>query len=722
MADGGIELRIPNAEGIPKGSLISIRLGNVRRQALYGSDRPYRFQGPCGKREMMKVDVYMPIAEGVLFVDTLQSQATYKPELNIASTLKGDAKIHSALADMDLLSKEMSIDLEMSARQSAKESSAEVGGDAELQKVPEKPAPLMARESSAKRHQVAIEAQPYFQQHEILDVIRNLLQVMIKDMPSDPYDYMIKVLENSRKDNADKTARRRPGTAPVGGRPSKPRDEQPSDQKQDCPPADELASPETAHPKPTVDPPAPRPLAQPQPPDHGIPQPPPDDLLPMLKLETEELSSPDGRPPLSSEEELLAIQSRVRNCLTQKVKEGSLEVILSDCGFGKSAEAGEEAQQSSPWIHEPSLSPLTQPPPRSPTNVTVMTVEDVVRDDKIAVQACSDIAKECRFGLEASIFAEQQEDMCDNIRTRLRERIVEKHQSGEFDAILRHLIVDEAEADRLQKASEDIRLKLRDAFVQKFTDGELANVFDAVAGDTAMSLTPRGHALNQKGISPSNKMQRNSREPAFESTADETTADEELQRFRGRLRTALTSAVEEGSMSSLLHKAYDLTEGNATASNSRPSPSAATLPSQPMVEARHVGPAGMVLDGASPPLGVVVAAARPPPGVVPSGSGGHTSLYGDIQVRSRSEVANPLLGDPIDTKRQREATAALVGEPKRQDSFSIEVGRLKEDTKALDQRTAVLDARTAQLERMLAELAQENKGLREAMKSDPRMM
>lgn len=49
------------------------------------------------------------------------------------------------------------------------------------------------------RHHVAVEAQPYFEKHCIIDVVQSMLQSVIKEKPPDPFSYMISVLENSSK-------------------------------------------------------------------------------------------------------------------------------------------------------------------------------------------------------------------------------------------------------------------------------------------------------------------------------------------------------------------------------------------------------------------------------------------------------------------------------------------------------------------------------------------
>merc|ERR1740130_241603 len=128
----------------------------------------------------MKVDIYVPIAQARLMLDTRDSQALQSLKLEVPLAFQG------ALAASGMVGGDMSIDLETNTAVGAKAPGRPVG------------APV-TRESSAKRHQVAIEAQPYFEQHEVLDTLRELLQVLIKEKPEDPYSFMIQVLENSKK-------------------------------------------------------------------------------------------------------------------------------------------------------------------------------------------------------------------------------------------------------------------------------------------------------------------------------------------------------------------------------------------------------------------------------------------------------------------------------------------------------------------------------------------
>jgi hypothetical protein len=682
----GIELKIPRAKGIPEGSLISIRVGTVRRQAVYGSERPYKFQGPYSKSEMMKVDVYMPIAQATLFpfVDNAQNQGTWQIPLKVASVLSGNEKA----ADTN-----MTLDLDMKLEDSSKQV-GDINKELEVQKVqaPDRPISALPKESSAKRHQVAIEAQPYFEQHEVLEVLRELLQVLIKDQPKDPYGFMIQVLENSRKKLAANAERKRveqdldaqkiqtkvDANVPSSTEPIKPdaaaqKDAVPEsgvskeavavEQPQESVQAP--ATPEPLQPKSTdatADPRSASDVAAPTSPPPVDPAPPQELPPPMPSVSTSSVGS--KKDSQVSKEELAQIQTKVRSCLTQKVKDGVLEKILVDCGFGLLADEVTSAESAE----------MQLPPAKSPGAQSIATtqIEEVGRDDRDVFQANLDVAKECVAGFEARTVPRPQNgspEELERIRERLHQKLAEKEASGQLEPLLRKLVdAEEKDANKGDRsvsaeekaAAEETRRILKEAFVQKFVAGELNQVFDSVTAGCVVSEIRRS-----SWPSPS--------QPA-ESPREQ--ASKELEMFRQRLRGSLISAVEKGSLPDLLLEAHSHCGlSKAVASNAEASPPAGASSASPglAVQARYVGPA-VGASSSGIPLGAVVSA-------------------GPIPSTAVQAAATPV-----------QSTA----EPKvrRQPSIGTEVDILKGHAQALD-------ARTATLEGQIELLIRENQSLRQ---------
>jgi hypothetical protein len=200
----GMELKLIGSKGIPEGSIVSIKVGTVRRQAPVGSDRPYRFSGLSHGKQQMKVDVYAPAAQARLLIEPCEAKCSVKLD---ASRIDAMDKL------LDL--EGMFLDFAVSGCQS---DGSVAEGEANVVQV-SRPSSAQSDRSAARRHQVALEVQPYFEQHNLMDVMQTLLQGMIKEKPDDPYSYMIRVLENSRNASAgaaQPVPRQRPSSAPSG--------------------------------------------------------------------------------------------------------------------------------------------------------------------------------------------------------------------------------------------------------------------------------------------------------------------------------------------------------------------------------------------------------------------------------------------------------------------------------------------------------------------------
>lgn len=191
-----MELKLTGSTGVPDGSLVSIKIGSIRRQAAVGSGRPYRFPEIMEGKQHMKVDVFAPVAHARLLIEPGEAKCSVQLE----------GPLSNALNKGKLLGvQDMGLDFAMSGSLSEKDNMLSDNDIISVQESrPNSAASVTSERNAARRHQVALEAQPYFDQHHLMEVMQILLQSVIKDKPSDPYSYMIGVLENSR--NAQKGA------------------------------------------------------------------------------------------------------------------------------------------------------------------------------------------------------------------------------------------------------------------------------------------------------------------------------------------------------------------------------------------------------------------------------------------------------------------------------------------------------------------------------------
>lgn len=198
-----MQLRILGSRGLPEGSLVSVRVGATRRQATLGSDKPYRFPEANGV-QAMKVDIYAPVASTRLNIDQAEKTFTL-PLLSSGGNWLPNVKDNNA----------MSIDVQVGGsnfdtmNQQVEEPITENINDTKISRPPTASTrPSTAQTSRNERsgtslarfrHHVALEAQPYFEKHCLIDVIQSVLQAVIKERPNDPFGYMINVLENTKK-------------------------------------------------------------------------------------------------------------------------------------------------------------------------------------------------------------------------------------------------------------------------------------------------------------------------------------------------------------------------------------------------------------------------------------------------------------------------------------------------------------------------------------------
>jgi len=196
VADKTLELCLQKSRGIPEGSLVSIRVGKTRRQAPVESDRPFSFPSAQGQQQV-KIDIYAPVASTrIPFFAKGTSEVTVSlesspqpgikkqmvPEADISMSFKIKHSPHSLTQSVHATPRSLEEPAEPSDTSQA---FARITAGAK-------------KSSSARRHKVALEAEPYFETHHLMEVMQCLLQSLIRDRPKDPYAFMIRMLENGR--------------------------------------------------------------------------------------------------------------------------------------------------------------------------------------------------------------------------------------------------------------------------------------------------------------------------------------------------------------------------------------------------------------------------------------------------------------------------------------------------------------------------------------------
>lgn len=211
--EDGMELRLIDSHGLPAGSLVSIRVGAIRRQAMLNSNRPYRFSD-CKGKQQMKVDIYAPIAHARLLIDPCEARVNL--ELDPPPQAVGEAPI-SNMFNSGCYGGRGNMNLDFEVGPISKDGRCDEGhySDGGGFVPGDKGSNVM--NYGARREQVKKEAQPYFEQHSLIEVMQTLLQAVIKEKPVDPYGYMIRVLQNSAKAAQGKRSNRPHSASPRTG-------------------------------------------------------------------------------------------------------------------------------------------------------------------------------------------------------------------------------------------------------------------------------------------------------------------------------------------------------------------------------------------------------------------------------------------------------------------------------------------------------------------------
>ena len=144
-----LEINLLSKSGLTDDSILSVRAGTVRRQALINSGRPFRFPKTSMDGNPIKIDVMQTVGSAYLVLNPNSEQ--YKV------TFDKDSKISAELSVKKV-----------------------DGSGAEAKEEP------AAKEVAMS----AKDAKEYLEAHQILQFVQAVLQTVIKDRPTDPYKYM----------------------------------------------------------------------------------------------------------------------------------------------------------------------------------------------------------------------------------------------------------------------------------------------------------------------------------------------------------------------------------------------------------------------------------------------------------------------------------------------------------------------------------------------------
>lgn len=149
-----MQVSVKDTNGIPEGSILSIRAGQIRRQGSIACGKPMQFDTSVINANPFKIDIFAPVASKRL-------------------TLAPNNEFYSVeLSGSGGQSMKLQLDIKEAANSLSDDNKADAGAKQE------------------RRQKVADETQDYIDKHQIVNFVQNLMQNLLAEKPGDPYAYM----------------------------------------------------------------------------------------------------------------------------------------------------------------------------------------------------------------------------------------------------------------------------------------------------------------------------------------------------------------------------------------------------------------------------------------------------------------------------------------------------------------------------------------------------
>jgi len=158
-----MDISFANAVGIPERAIVSVRVGDQRRQQSYKDNCSLRFDPSQNAKQRVVVDVFERVGTKKIWLADLAGEGSELSDRIVVPRMYGDSK-PPVLLDMKVL-------VDNPGSEEGKRPS-----------------------SAVKRHQNAIKTSSYIDQHGVQSVLTSMMQVVLVQQPQDPVAFMSKYL------------------------------------------------------------------------------------------------------------------------------------------------------------------------------------------------------------------------------------------------------------------------------------------------------------------------------------------------------------------------------------------------------------------------------------------------------------------------------------------------------------------------------------------------
>lgn len=178
-----MEVSVLDADGLPGGSLLSVRAGNTRRQAPVPLYEPLRFPTSPLTARNLKVDILQTLGTARLDLDGRGESKPYTVAIDMGFGER--ARVNLAIREDPRLCGKRAAELRMMERAAASAARSEVSADADE---------TASGYSYAHSHAAAAEkrtpSSEYARQHNIPESVKEMLQYVLRERPDAPFSCM----------------------------------------------------------------------------------------------------------------------------------------------------------------------------------------------------------------------------------------------------------------------------------------------------------------------------------------------------------------------------------------------------------------------------------------------------------------------------------------------------------------------------------------------------
>lgn len=192
-----MEVAVFETNGLPEGCILSIRAGNTRRQAPLPLAEPFRFPNLPFNARHFKVDVLHTQGSGRLDINAGGEEESYMVPVWLSDG--SEAKVGLTVREQPSLCGKRAAELKQLDRNMR---SNEVSPEGKTQAESTKDmSPNLANQKASK---VARDTREYARDHNLHNLVQEMLQYVLRERPDAPYAFMSSYLKRKAQERGEK--------------------------------------------------------------------------------------------------------------------------------------------------------------------------------------------------------------------------------------------------------------------------------------------------------------------------------------------------------------------------------------------------------------------------------------------------------------------------------------------------------------------------------------